>query len=483
MFVREGRRVEREEGSRRGEERKSTTPLPRISPPVSTAADKAQRRFSSRSPTTPQPMTHCSLLLAKSSPTALDGRTRLRIADLRGSSSSEHVDVQIDRPTERRHSRPRSLPHRFRSRYHSDETHLTSFSSFTRWVGAVWRWQAQLAMLESLWSEQQKQERKEGLTMRVETFERTNWLSAPFRFSRDCSRFLNWKYHRKESQRKKAIVFRSLVATVKLQPALDASLEAKAVQFLKSPSSTFPDSADGFLNRFGRNTDEPLTNFVQSILVLISSTNPVITTAALEMLRTLFVWSSTKSLLALVQADLIPQIINTLNLQSLSFEEVKDMHINLMKITWSSLALSSPDSLSQLGIEDRNEQQAVRTTVFQQVIAPSEKDLCPYHRPTMDFVLLMPVFLAIPSCFTFFEEYTSIWRFLYDILDIQREWYETRGEVQQQWRTVQRMLRMEGIEDGIEEKSLNYQNNCGSWIVTSAIGWNNLEGMNRRWDG
>ncbi|KAK2943322.1 hypothetical protein BLNAU_21747 [Blattamonas nauphoetae] len=329
----------------------------------------------------------------------------------------------------------------------------------------------------------------------------------------DCSLFMNWNEEELESDGELAAVFRSLVATVQLQPALDASLEAKAVDFLESVYSTFAKSHDVFLSVFGRNTDESLTNFVQSILVLISSANQAITTATMEMLRTLFVWSSTKSLLALVQADLIPQIINTLNLQSLSFEEVKDMHINLMKITWSSLALSSPDSLSQLGIEDRNEQQAVRTTVIQQVIAPSEKylwhlcanrfsyvdetqseifllllvsifKLCPYHRPTMDFVLLMPVFLAIPSCLALLKKDTTIWRFLYEMIITHEEWYETRGEVQQQWRTVQRMLRMEGIEDGIEEKSLNYQNNCGSWIVTSAIGWNNdQQGMNCHRDG
>ncbi|KAK2946508.1 hypothetical protein BLNAU_18550 [Blattamonas nauphoetae] len=49
----------------------------------------------------------------------------------------------------------------------------------------------------------------------------------------NCETFLNWSDDEKvESESEKAVIFRSLVAIVKLQPELDDSLEAKAVKFL-----------------------------------------------------------------------------------------------------------------------------------------------------------------------------------------------------------------------------------------------------------
>ncbi|KAK2943330.1 hypothetical protein BLNAU_21755 [Blattamonas nauphoetae] len=407
MFGREGRRVEREERSRRGEERKCTTPLPRISPPVSTAADKAERRFSSRSPTTPQLMTRCALP-------------------------------------------PRQIqPNNTREK---DE--------------------------------------------------------IAFRFSRDCSRFLNWKYNRKESQRKKAIVFRSLVVTVKLQPALDASLEAKAVNFLRSASSTFPDSADGFLSNFKQTTDESLTNFVQSIVVLISSASQIITTAAMVMVRKLLGWCSDKVRLALVKEDLISQIIQTLNPVFLSFAETVDIHIHLIFCIQYSIWLPAPDPFSRLAFGNGDGHQAVHEAVLQQVLAPSEKYIChlcanrlsiidgdlfydfmnlfawlirasPSSQPIMHFVLHLPVFLTIPSSLTFIEKDCPIWCFLDEMLDPQQEWKKQSEDEQQMMKTVHRMLRMEGFEDVFEERLRNdRKTSWGRDIVANSIRWNSLRGMN-----
>ncbi|KAK2943325.1 hypothetical protein BLNAU_21750 [Blattamonas nauphoetae] len=335
-------------------------------------------------------------------------------------------------------------------------------------------------------------------------------LSSPcLSHTADCSPFLNWTDDQTESIDGWDVVFRSLVATVKLQPALDVSLEEKTVDFLEFVSSTFPNSLDLFLDSFASNSDESLTNFVQSIVVLISSPNLVITTAAMEMLRNLFVWCSNQVLLALVQADLIPQIINTLNPQSLSFAETVDLYTNLMITITNSLCLSTPTSLGYLAFEDGNEQQAVHEAVLKQVVVPPEKYIChlcvnrfsiidedqsksflsllaqlldisPSYQPTMNIVLHTPVILTIPSSLAFIEHDHSIWAFLYFMVDIQREWNEPRGKERQTSKVVNRMLRMEGIEDGIEEKLQNDPNNRGSWIVTSAIGWNHRQGMNRR---
>ncbi|KAK2952991.1 putative Tubulin gamma chain [Blattamonas nauphoetae] len=301
--------------------------------------------------------------------------------------------------------------------------------------------------------------------------------------SPDCSSFLNWNGKKLGSKAEKTVVFRSLVATVKFQHDLDVSLEAKAVKFLKSVDPKTRLSANDFLIGLGTTTANSSRIFVQSIAVLLSSPNQSITIAAMKMLVNLIWLCTPKVLLALVEADLIPQLIITLTPQSLAFEEAEDIHINLMESIRLSLWLVTPNDLRRLGIADGNEQQAVRKTILKQVVVPSEmyiSHLCvnlfsivydaqskyflelletsPYYQPTMNFVLHMPVILTIPSCLTFFESDNSICSFLRSMIDAQREWNKQREEVRKKGKTVHRMLRMEGFEDVFEEKLQNDKN-------------------------
>ncbi|KAK2946427.1 hypothetical protein BLNAU_18678 [Blattamonas nauphoetae] len=324
----------------------------------------------------------------------------------------------------------------------------------------------------------------------------------------DCSAFLNWSTGKRDSEHEKALVFQSLVATVKLQPVFHDSLEAKAVIFLKSVNPDDKESADAFLNNFGRTADESSTNFVQSIVVLISSASHAIVPAAMKMLGTLIDNCSAKVLPAFVKANLIPQLINTLNPLSLSFAEAVDIHINLMKTISNSHYLATPFGLNELRNENGNEQQTVHETVLKQVLAPSEQYICHvcvnrfsivdgeqsksflillgrllrishYYQPTMEIVLDMPVFVTIPSCLTFFEDENSVWLFLYLMVDVQREWNDQSGKVRPMRKKAHRMLRMEGIEDVLEAKLKNIKSGSdGEWIVAISIEWNNLMGMN-----
>ncbi|KAK2958144.1 hypothetical protein BLNAU_6848 [Blattamonas nauphoetae] len=238
---------------------------------------------------------------------------------------------------------------------------------------------------------------------------------SPDPCQRHCIPFMNWSEKKRETHIEKAVVFRSFVATVKLQPALHDNLKAKAVKFLESVEPKDKDSAKAFLNKFGRTTDESSTSFIQSILVLISSPNQIITSATMDMLQRLLQNCSTEILLFLVKADLVPQLVTTLNPLSLSFAEAVDIHTYLLSTIGRSLCLATPDGLRQLAIKERNGQQSVRETILKQVLVPSEKYVChlclnrfsivdgdqscyflyvlaqflrisPYHEPTMDFV-------------------------------------------------------------------------------------------------
>ncbi|KAK2943932.1 hypothetical protein BLNAU_21135 [Blattamonas nauphoetae] len=332
---------------------------------------------------------------------------------------------------------------------------------------------------------------------------RSDLSSSDLPFSADCLPFQNWSEDRLDSIYQQAVVFRSLAATLKIHPSLDVSLEAKAVNFLESvvPEDTEP--TDSFLSNFASVAGDSLTSFVQCIVVLIYSASQDITTAAMRMLNHLLLFCSTKTLLALVKGDLIPQLVITLNPLSLPFDNAVDIHNNLMTTVRNSLWLATPNGLARLEIEGDDEQQTVHETVLKQVLTPSEKYIChlcvnrfsiidgtqskyflillarlllicPYYQPIMDFVLDLPVFLSIPSCLTFFEDIESNWYVFYFVVKAQREWNKERGEVRQMWKKVHRMLRMEGMDDVLLAKLRNNKNQTfDGWIVSYSIEWNN----------
>ncbi|KAK2942374.1 hypothetical protein BLNAU_22717 [Blattamonas nauphoetae] len=332
---------------------------------------------------------------------------------------------------------------------------------------------------------------------------KTATSSSPARS--DCSRFQNWSEEQLDTEQGKAVVFRSLVATVKLQSAFDDSLEAKALKFLESVNPYDGLSTDAFLTSLGQTPDESLKIFMQSIVVLISSASQAIINASMEMLENLFLNCSSKIRLSLVQARLIPRLIRAFNPLSLSQIKTVEIHIFLLKFIKFSLWLSTPNGLE---IEVRNELHAVHEAVLKQVLTPSDKyishlcvhrfsiidgdlctvflellaqllRICPYYQPTLNFVGHMPVVLTMPSYLTFIEKDASISFFLCAMIDAQREWNARRGEVRQMWKTVHRTLRMEGIEDVIEEKLRNDRNAYfGRYIVAESIKWSNLLGVN-----
>ncbi|KAK2959920.1 hypothetical protein BLNAU_5117 [Blattamonas nauphoetae] len=95
----------------------------------------------------------------------------------------------------------------------------------------------------------------------------------------------------------------------------------------------------------------------------------------MKILRTQIRDCSTKHYYTLVKADLIPQLIVTLNPQSLSFAEKAKIHTCLIRIIADCFWLTTPDCFEELECEDPSEQQAARETVLKQVVAPSEQYL------------------------------------------------------------------------------------------------------------
>ncbi|KAK2961041.1 hypothetical protein BLNAU_4128 [Blattamonas nauphoetae] len=298
------------------------------------------------------------------------------------------------------------------------------------------------------------------------------------------------------------------LATMKLKPTLDDSLAAKALKFLKSVNRHKQKSADAILNKFEQTSDNPMTEFVQSIVVLISSPSQIITTAAMEMLENVILKNPPKVRLSLIKADLMPHLILTLNPLSLSFTEAVDIHTSLMGTILNTVRLATPDGLGELAIKDENGQRAVHETILRQVVVPSEKyiwhlylnrfsiidekrstcflillfrllQISPHYQPTMDCLMNTPVLLMIPSCLTSFENDDSNWYFVHLMVKHQQEWNKKGGDQRQTWRTVQRLLRKEGHEDAIEEKlQKDKHTHFGRWTVAESVEWTNQVGMN-----
>ncbi|KAK2959682.1 hypothetical protein BLNAU_5459 [Blattamonas nauphoetae] len=139
------------------------------------------------------------------------------------------------------------------------------------------------------------------------------------------------------------------------------------------------------------------------------------------MLNLLIASCSSQVLLALVNADMIPQLITILSPLSLSFTNAQSIHTYLISNVTYGVMLATLLFLTDFKSDSHDEQQAVCETVLKQVLAPSETyirhlcanrysivdgyqcewflDLlaqllqtCPSYQPTMDFVLRMPRF-------------------------------------------------------------------------------------------
>ncbi|KAK2955188.1 hypothetical protein BLNAU_9917 [Blattamonas nauphoetae] len=276
-------------------------------------------------------------LLANPTSTALEGWTRLALIDLVGSSTSEHNDIKTDRLNDRTPTQPTSrlaTSSPQSPRFRLDTHHIVAFA---------------LSMCRCY-------------VVTPRTAGDTGVPVDSARVEPDIAEVVQSDERRRgrDEGGVGSVVFMSLVATVKIQPALDDSLEAKAITFLESWNPDDKESSDVFLNSIRRTTDESLTNFVQSIGVLISSANKTITTAIMSMLRT----------------DLIPQLINTLNILSPSFAEAEEIHTHLLKILHFSLWLPTPYGFAELEIDNQDDRQAARETVLTQILTPSEMYIC-----------------------------------------------------------------------------------------------------------
>ncbi|KAK2942892.1 hypothetical protein BLNAU_22188 [Blattamonas nauphoetae] len=84
--------------------------------------------------------------------------------------------------------------------------------------------------------------------------------------------------------------------------------------------------------------------------------------------------------------------------------------------------------------------------------------ICPFHRPTLEFVLASPIEMAFSSYLSFIENDSALCLPLNDINYSLGEWTEEGQEVSQSGKRMMQALFSEGFEDTLEQKLLNDKN-------------------------
>ncbi|KAK2950690.1 hypothetical protein BLNAU_14361 [Blattamonas nauphoetae] len=323
------------------------------------------------------------------------------------------------------------------------------------------------------------------------------------------SAFLDWDGQQIDSVSDRSTIYCSLVQMVKNEPALDPSLEDKAVSFLEQIKLDSANDVDSFISGIVPSSlPESSRDFIESIVELISGHSKPVLNAAMTFVRDLAFRSSNNTILKLVKDGLIPQIISSLDLFSLPFTCAEEVHSSLLGILYNSIQKSTNHSLETLQLHDANEQQELRETVHNQVLLPSEAylrhicanhysikhhtqlyyymillpqllDVSPYYEPTLVFVLNLPVCLTLTSTMTVVDFDEAIWCSLFVHTITQHARMNASGEALERHHILLRSLKMEGIEDIIEQRLKNdIGGDNGQEIATTDIKWNNMLGMN-----
>ncbi|KAK2961991.1 hypothetical protein BLNAU_3047 [Blattamonas nauphoetae] len=225
---------------------------------------------------------------------------------------------------------------------------------------------------------------------------------------------------------------------------------------------------------------EAFQTFVTTINILLSTDNITIVETTLYTINHLVPMCSRNVQFGLLNADLVPQLISSLQPLTRSFKYPQNIHSDLLSIIGRFLWLATPSNDAYAEIDDHTEQQAVHETLLKHVLLPS-KDyirqichtrtvfidhvfwpdfmtcvaqiilICPFYQPTMDYVLDLPLIFTMITSNDFNDSDESRACFLGEIADAQEEWDKHDKEIRRMGTIINRSLRMEGSEDQIEQ--------------------------------
>ncbi|KAK2959054.1 hypothetical protein BLNAU_6070 [Blattamonas nauphoetae] len=305
--------------------------------------------------------------------------------------------------------------------------------------------------------------------------------------------FLTFDENSRLSFDDKSKIHCSLVALVEADYTFDKALEDRAARFLKNvePEYGYQDDADRLVCRLVPSSYGWPSGFVESIATLLSSPHWTVFAAALSLLESTLVWTSTpfKVVLPLVESDLIPYLAVTFQSHALPISENGKILFNLLRIVDYSFFLPRPANYRYRGITSAVDRWNYDEMIFQKVVIPLSHfmmflfrrrhdltgelfgnfvrqllrllNMGAFHGPTLTFILASPLAMAYSSCLAIVEMDYIRWG-LFEMLDTSiKEWKSQGPEVAQSGKRTMRALFWEGLSDTLEQKLKNEKGGTG----------------------
>ncbi|KAK2951006.1 hypothetical protein BLNAU_14084 [Blattamonas nauphoetae] len=297
----------------------------------------------------------------------------------------------------------------------------------------------------------------------------------------EYSPFLNWTSDDFFSVASIAQPFLSLISMVRDDVQVDDELARKTSKFLDLINQNLGYSfmIDDFMKAIGQGSSNPAAVFVDSVIVLLSSSHPSIIGDVLTLIYESLRWSLSTNL-AIISNKLIPRIFSTPHLRDLSVVADKDILKNIINITHTAVQLLTPITLRSLQASTDTAPLLIRDVVLHEVLIPIEPTLvqinrnrrlfswsyesrttlhiiykilesCVFHQPTLDFLCTSHITMVFQSLLTEVElEYTHKYH-LWCLSDSFSKWRKNGAEISDRWKILLQTLEREGFRDGLEQ--------------------------------
>ncbi|KAK2944762.1 hypothetical protein BLNAU_20295 [Blattamonas nauphoetae] len=294
--------------------------------------------------------------------------------------------------------------------------------------------------------------------------------------------FLNFDTKSKLSFEDKSATYCSLVALVKAEHPFDEALQEKAARFLKNLRPNWrdePDYPDKLVIDLVPSTTGSHSGFVESIVTLVSCPHSTVVGSALSFLCQTIAAVSPAIRCHLMGSDLVSNVFTNIQPHTLPISGNETTIDSLNRAIYCFLTIASPSSLKDLGITAAVDQFNHREMIFQNIVLPSSQfvtflitnryhlegtllhnfmylldrflRLCPYHRPTLEFVLASPSMMALTSCLSLLEDEHRVWMTLLNIDEAFAKWKKEDPEVVQSGKQTAQSLISEGFEDTLDQ--------------------------------
>ncbi|KAK2961597.1 hypothetical protein BLNAU_3395 [Blattamonas nauphoetae] len=307
----------------------------------------------------------------------------------------------------------------------------------------------------------------------------------------------------------KSRIYCSLVALVKEGYPFDEALQDRAVHFLKKLEPTWKQSEQEarFVIDLVPSSTGSLSEFIESILTLLSSPHSTVVAATISLLKLVLISSSLSVRLRFLEADFFTNVFATVQPHTLPMSGNEILHTNLVETLTHHLLLSTKSLISNIGIRTAVDLPYHRDLVFQMVVLPSSQYLtflcsnrhlvdpllftnfmdllctliriCPYHHPTLGFILASPIVMAFSSCLSSIEDISHLNRDVTSFCDSMIDWNRQNTEVVSFGALVIESMFAYGFEDSLEQlmkhtKKGIYGNTVSidCHTISSLLGWN-----------